>query len=99
MNDSLKIGAEAARIQAKLAGSAVGAPRMIDPTSKTSGEWQAESIRKIGEDTMSAQERSAEFQITRNRLPPLLPDLDPPNTEKNPMRRLNGEPIKRRDVQ
>jgi hypothetical protein len=97
MNDILKIGAETARIPAKIAGSAVGSPRMIDPSSKSSGEWQAETIQKIGEDTMSVLERSAEFQISRNRVPLLLPDSEEPRTENNPLRRLNGEPVTKRE--
>jgi hypothetical protein len=54
-------------------------------------------IVQIGAEAARLQEQSAEYLwVCRHEKPPLLPDPEPDKTETNPLRRQNGQAIKRR---
>ena len=53
-------------------------------------------IAEIGAEAARIQTSSAEcLWVCRHEKPPLLPDPETPKTETNPLRRENGQPIRR----
>ena len=93
-----EIGAQTARFQsAKGGGHRPGEvqvrgrqePNAVDNLNTQIADIRAEAAR--------IQSSSAEcLWICRHEKPPLLPDSETPKSETNPLRRHNGEPIKRR---
>jgi hypothetical protein len=93
-----QIGAEAARIQSKAGGYRGGEEVQVrgrqEPTAVDNLNAR---IAEIGAETARIQSSSAEcLWICRHEKPALLPDPETPTSESNPLRRENGEPIKRR---
>jgi hypothetical protein len=93
-----QIGADTARIQSKAGGYRGGEEVQVrgrhEPTAVDNLNTR---IAEIGAETARIQANSAEcLWVCRREKPPLLPEPETPTTETNPLRRQNGEPIKRR---
>jgi hypothetical protein len=92
-----EIGAQAARIQSKAGGYRGGEVQVRGRQEPTAVDNLNTRIAEIGAEAARIQSSSAEcLWICRHEKPPLLPDPETPKTETNPLRRENGEPIKRR---
>jgi hypothetical protein len=93
-----QIGADAARIQSKSGGYRAGEEVQVrgrqEPTAVDNLNTR---IAEIGAETARIQANSAEcLWVCRHEKPPLLPEPETPKNETNPLRRQDGEPIKRR---
>jgi hypothetical protein len=92
-----EIGAEAARIQRKGGGHRGGEVQVRGSQEPTAVDNLNARIAEIGAEAARIQANSGEcLWICRHEKPPLLPDSETPKSETNPLRRQNGEPIKRR---
>ena len=96
--DIARIGAEAARIQRKSGGYRGGEEVQVrGRQAPTAVDNLNARIAEIGAEAARIQSSSAEcLWICRHEKPPLLPDPEQTTIETNPLRRENGEPIKRR---
>jgi hypothetical protein len=93
----LQIGLQAMRIQRSLAGNHVGEVRENSDQAPTATDSLKTAILGIGAETARIQTNSGEYLwVCRREKPPLLPEPETPTTETNPLRRQDGEPIKRR---
>ena len=96
-NTILQIGLEAMRIQRSIAGNHVGEVRVNSDQAPTATDSLNTAILRTGAETARIQTNSSEYLwVCRREKPPLLPEPETPITETNPLRRQNGEPIKRR---
>jgi hypothetical protein len=92
-----QIGADAARMQSKAGGYRGGEVQVRGRQEPNAVDNLNTRIAEIGAETARIQANSAEcLWVCRHEKPPLLPDLEPPKTEPNSLRRQNGEPMKRR---
>jgi hypothetical protein len=93
-----QIGADTARIQRKAGGYRGGEEAQARSSQKPTAIADLNArIAEIGADSLRAQAVSSEcLWICHRVLPPLLPEPETPTTETNPLRRQDGEPIKRR---
>ena len=95
--DIARIGAEAARIQRKSGGYRGGEVQVRGRQEPTAVGNLNARIAEIGAEAARIQSSSAEcLWICRHEKPALLPDPETPTSETNPLRRHDGEPIKRR---
>ena len=92
-----EIGAQTARFQsAKGGGHRPGEVQVRDRREPTAVDNLNARIAEIGAEAARIQASSGEcLWICRHEKPPLLPDPETPKSETNPLRRHNGEPIKR----
>src|SRR2546423_7451635 len=93
-----EIGAQAARFQSEKGGGHRPGEAQVrgrhEPTAVNSLNTR---IAEIGAEAARIHANSAEcLWVCRHEKPALLPDPETPEAETNPLRRQNGEPIKRR---
>ena len=93
-----EIGAQTARFQsAKGGGHRPGEAQARGRHEPSAVDNLNARIAEIGVEAARIQTASSECAwICRREKPPLLPDPETPKSETNPLRRHNGEPIKRR---
>ena len=93
-----EIGAQTARFQsAKGGGHRPGEAQVRGRHEPTAVDNLNTRIAEIGAEAARIQASSGEcLWICRHEKPPLLPDPEKTTIETNPLRRENGEPIKRR---
>ena len=93
-----EIGAQTARFQsAKGGGHRPGEVQVRGRHEPSAVDNLNTRIAEIGAEAARIQASSGEcLWICRHEKPPLLPDPEAPKTEPNPLRRQNGEPMKRR---